>query len=96
MQTALQTPASIRSHAPDVLLEFGEGQWFVAVRIGGPQPCFTQARQEPGFGSHEQAVTAALAHAQAHGLSVPSREEMIDDVLETLRWFEADKMGFAA
>ena len=96
MHNALQDSAAVRSHAPDVLLEFGDGQWFVAVRSAVALPPFTHEQRAPGYASYLQAVDAAIGYAADHDLTVDTRDNMIEQVIDTLRWFEADKAAFVA
>lgn len=93
MQNDLQEQSLAQAGVTDVTLEFGDGLWFVAVRREVPVNASTHERQMPGYLSHEEAAEAALHYAAEHGLTVDSREQMIEEAVDALRFFENDQ-GF--
>lgn len=78
---------------PDVALEFGDGLWFVAVRREVPINASTHERQMPGHACYLAAIEAALDFATDHDLTVDSREQMVEEALDAIRFFENDQ-GF--
>jgi len=79
---------------PDIALEYGDDQWWVAVRRSEPQPSSTHERRSPGYASYVDATDAAIRFAIANDLTVASRIEMIEEAEETLRFFALDEQAF--